>query len=92
MKNQSTTFRTIALAITASASMLLSVPTQASSCKGLSDSDCNTNAQCRWVNAYTRGDGKQVSGYCRAKPVKRNPAQTNQSSSQEGMQKQTPKG
>ena len=36
-----------------------------SSCKGLEKRVCDTNSACRWVDGYTRKDGKTVDGYCR---------------------------
>jgi hypothetical protein len=45
----------------------------ASPCKGLAESMCASEQSCRWVGAYTRKDGREVSGYCRlgraAKPA-----------------------
>ena len=37
----------------------------ASHCKGLSESVCSTDTSCRWVAAYTRKDGREVSSHCR---------------------------
>jgi hypothetical protein len=38
-----------------------------SACKGLPQGACEKAADCIWVGAYERKDGKQVSGYCRSK-------------------------
>ena len=40
----------------------------ASECRGLEQPVCSGNAQCRWIAAYTRSDGREVSGYCRMLP------------------------
>ncbi len=40
----------------------------ASSCKGLDNSACSSNASCTWVGGYERKDGRQVKAFCRAKP------------------------
>ena len=37
----------------------------ASHCQGLSESACGTDGGCRWVAAYTRKDGREVSSHCR---------------------------
>lgn len=39
-------------------------------CKGAEKSLCVNNESCRWVNSYTRSDGVQIKGHCRALPVK----------------------
>ena len=41
-----------------------------SPCKGLSESSCNSNNDCTWVNGYKKDDGTKVDDYCRAKPGK----------------------
>ena len=38
-----------------------------SACKGLEQAACEKAADCTWVGAYERKDGKHVSGYCRGK-------------------------
>lgn len=46
----------------------------ASDCKGLPAAECQANSACRWINGYTRKDGREVAAYCRtgraAKPVR----------------------
>lgn len=42
-----------------------------SPCKGLDVSACSANAACGWTDGYTRKDGREVQGYCRAKPKPR---------------------
>jgi hypothetical protein len=39
-------------------------------CKGLSESACDDQAGCGWVQGYTRKDGREVAPYCRAKGKK----------------------
>ena len=43
----------------------------ASSCKGLENNACSSNASCSWVESYERKDGRKVSAFCRTKPVKK---------------------
>jgi hypothetical protein len=44
----------------------------ASECKGLALDACAANADCRWMEGYTRKDGVQVSSHCRlSKPRKK---------------------
>lgn len=38
-----------------------------SACKGMAQDACEKAADCIWVGGYQKKDGKQVSGYCRAK-------------------------
>jgi len=38
----------------------------ASECKGLAQTECEAKTECRWIDGYTRKDGKEVSGYCRS--------------------------
>lgn len=40
-------------------------------CKGLEQNQCGSNSACNWIDPYKRSDGKQVNGYCRAKPADR---------------------
>lgn len=37
-----------------------------SPCKGLEQDVCIAREDCRWIDGYTRKDGIEVSGYCRA--------------------------
>jgi acyl-coenzyme A thioesterase PaaI-like protein len=37
----------------------------ASQCKGLAEAACTTDDSCRWIGAYERSDGRQVSAHCR---------------------------
>lgn len=45
----------------------------ASECKGLPQAECEAKSECKWVEGYTRKDGKEVSGYCRS--VAKKPAE-----------------
>lgn len=42
-----------------------------SPCKGLEAATCSSTAACGWTDGYTRKDGREVRGYCRAKPKPR---------------------
>lgn len=42
----------------------------ASPCKGLAQSACTAKAECSWVAATKRKDGREVKAYCRAKARK----------------------
>ena len=47
-------------------------PTAAATpCKGLTEAVCGETQACRWVQPYTRSDGRAVNGYCRARPAGR---------------------
>ncbi|MEH6445146.1 MAG: hypothetical protein V7784_14725 [Oceanospirillaceae bacterium] len=48
----------------------------ASSCKGQSQSACDTNDSCSWINAHKRKDGNKVKAYCRTKPQKKSATST----------------
>ena len=37
-------------------------------CNKLEEKSCTTNADCSWIAAAKRKDGKEVSAYCRSKP------------------------
>lgn len=37
----------------------------ASPCKGLDQSQCETKAECLWVEGYVRKDGAKVAAYCK---------------------------
>jgi hypothetical protein len=39
-------------------------------CKGLPKNQCDTNADCSWVNSYRMKSGKTVAAYCRSKAGK----------------------
>ncbi|WP_296899110.1 hypothetical protein [Thiohalocapsa sp.] len=59
---------------TLAAALLLGVHGAASAadCKGMEKQACEKNeAQCSWVDGYTRSDGVKVSGHCRKKPSKK---------------------
>ena len=43
----------------------------ASQCKGMALDQCAGANECRWVDAYVRKDGREVSGYCRSAPAQR---------------------
>ncbi|AFL72307.1 hypothetical protein [Thiocystis violascens] len=46
----------------------------ASACKGMEQTACETNAECRWQAGYTRKDNVQVASHCRALPKKKEAA------------------
>lgn len=49
--------------------VMLSVPSfAANSCKGMVQSDCKAETSCRWIDSYTRKDGKTINAYCRSNP------------------------
>lgn len=45
-------------------------------CKGLEQAQCGGMAGCSWTSAYTRKDGKNVSGYCKRVAVRGDAAAT----------------
>lgn len=63
------------LTVTAVAAALLlgaNTVAMAVECKGMEKQACEKNeAQCTWVDPYTRSDGVKVSGHCRKKPSKK---------------------
>ncbi|OQX32471.1 MAG: hypothetical protein C3L26_12375 [Candidatus Sedimenticola endophacoides] len=63
MKNLTVVSRSLCAAVLIAG--VAAAPAQASPCKGMSDAECESSAQCRWVDGYTRGDGRKVNGYCR---------------------------
>ncbi|MBK1641030.1 hypothetical protein CKO12_03880 [Chromatium okenii] len=48
----------------------------ASACKGLDETACAANTECRWQAGYARKDGAQIAAHCRAVPKKKEPAAT----------------
>ena len=42
----------------------------ASPCKGMAQDSCAADAQCAWVDSYTRKDGRAVAAHCKLKPRK----------------------
>jgi hypothetical protein len=42
----------------------------ASPCKGMALEACASDAQCAWVDSYTRKDGRTVAAHCKLKPRK----------------------
>jgi len=60
------------LTVAAGMAMLQAVPAHAGACKGMDEDTCSTSAACRWVDAYQRSDGREIRGYCRTRPAKRN--------------------
>lgn len=42
----------------------------ASPCKGMAHDACASDAQCAWVESYTRKDGRTVAAHCKLKPRK----------------------
>jgi hypothetical protein len=45
----------------------------ASACKGLDETACAANTECRWQAGYSRKDGSQVAAHCRASAKKKEP-------------------
>lgn len=43
----------------------------ASPCKGLAEPVCKADTKCSWVKPRKSAKGKEVAGYCRAKPAKK---------------------
>lgn len=43
----------------------VSLVSAASQCKGIDQNACAANGGCRWVDGYTRKDGRSVSAHCR---------------------------
>lgn len=41
----------------------------ASQCKGMAENACQAQAQCTWVDGYTRKDGRSVAAHCKSKPA-----------------------
>jgi hypothetical protein len=58
-------FRVALLAGVTSTLAISSTVLAASQCKGLAESACTTDDSCRWIGAYERSDGRQVSAHCR---------------------------
>ncbi|BCU05653.1 hypothetical protein [Allochromatium tepidum] len=77
-RSQTPTLRTALFAATLPLLALSWQPAQgASECKGLTQDACAANAECRWMEGYTRKDGVQVSSHCRlAKPRKKDTTET----------------
>ena len=42
----------------------------ASPCKGMAQDACASDAQCAWIDSYTRKDGRTVAAHCKLKPRK----------------------
>lgn len=45
-----------------------------SACKGLEKRQCESKADCTWVDGYTRKDGVKVASYCKGKGGKKGSA------------------
>ena len=76
--------------------LLLTTPVSAASaCKGLAQSDCDSSVSCRWIDGYTRKDGKTVSAYCRtgskAKSVVKKTAEKKEADKKEADKKEVDK-
>lgn len=91
MKNTLNFSVSLSTVVLASTLALISLPTQAAGCKGLSDSQCSEEAQCRWVKGYARSDGRQVNGYCRTQMVKSKMLKVDKQAKEEAMEEK-PKG
>lgn len=75
--------------LTAILTLLISLNTlatssaEASVCKGLSKSTCESSQECRWIDGYKRKDGRPIKGYCRIQKTNKTRAEepkTNQTS------------
>ncbi len=55
----------LTIALFCALSVNASVVAAASQCKGMAQSACSSEAACRWVDGYTRKDGRSVSAHCR---------------------------
>lgn len=42
-----------------------------SACKGLANDACSKNTVCSWVDPYKTKKGKEISGFCRKKAVRK---------------------
>lgn len=63
--------RLLAIGVT-SLALLSSGPSfAASACKGLSNSACDSNTSCNWVESYKRKDGVKVKAHCRSASKKK---------------------
>jgi len=71
MKKSSNTPRLISSFALIPALVAFSPIIHATGCKGLSDTQCRADPQCRWIKGYTRADGRQVNGYCRMDAAKK---------------------
>ena len=66
MRQQRPRFVLISLTSAVMFGVLATSPARAEvECKGLEQAQCGGIAGCSWTNAYTRKDGKNVSGYCK---------------------------
>jgi hypothetical protein len=64
--------RCIIAAATSTLMLGISSGATAADCKGMEKQACEKNeAQCSWVDPYTRKDGVKVNGHCRKKPAKK---------------------
>lgn len=62
-------------ALLAAAVLVPGVASAASQCKGMQQNACGADAQCIWVDGYTRKDGRSVSSHCKTKARKKAPDQ-----------------
>jgi hypothetical protein len=53
--------------VTLFAAVVSASASAASQCKGMEQDACGAMAECAWVNAYVRKDGRSVSGHCKKK-------------------------
>ena len=69
--------RLAALLVTLSVSIVpFTSALAASPCKGMAQPVCQADAQCAWVDGYTRKDGRAVASHCKRKPVKQSAKKT----------------
>lgn len=59
-----------ALAVGLAASVAEAKSENSSPCKGLEQKACSAKADCSWISATTRKDGRKVKAYCRLKSRK----------------------
>ncbi|ESQ17219.1 MAG: hypothetical protein N838_23950 [Thiohalocapsa sp. PB-PSB1] len=87
MKIQRSTRQWVVVAATAAALAILQAPASATDCKGMEKKQCESNANCTWVDSYQRKDGIKVDGYCRGKGGKKSSSSKQSESQQSESQK-----
>lgn len=58
-------------ALLAGAMLLPGAAAAASQCKGMQQDACAADAQCLWVDSYTRKDGRAVASHCKTRSRKK---------------------
>lgn len=62
-------------ALLSGALLLPGAAAAASLCKGMQQDACTADAQCLWVDSYTRKDGRAVASHCKTRSRKKAPDQ-----------------